>query len=360
MQERAVRFYLWSSILLTGICSGAVYLICRVMVGDTQTDLCQRITLLAGLIALWIYGGWSLSRLSRQVDRTGDVLEEILADSVREEEIRQPETVWEEKLFHRYQEGVVGRLESHLLECVHILGQREVSHHAEQRYLKEMMTDISHQIKTPLASLQVFLDIFEKELTKPPMSDMVVQARRQADRIHRLVMGLLKLTQLESGMLPMEKEVCNLEMMLRECGQLVADGFRDKQLQIHYHGAHDCRIWCEREWMTEAFQNLIKNCCEYSPQGGTLQIQWSETQMAHIVQISDQGPGIEQSELPKIFNRFYRVHRSGQESSPEGIGIGLALAKEIVERQGGTLVAYSSTDAPSFTRFEVTLLKNVH
>ena len=112
--------------------------------------------------------------------------------------------------------------------------------------------------------------------------------------------------------------------------------------------------------MTEAFQNLIKNCCEYSPQGGTLQILWSETQMAYIVQISDQGPGIEQSELPKIFNRFYRVYRSGQEGSPEGIGIGLALAKEIVERQGGTLVAYSSTDAPSFTRFEVTLLKDVH
>ena len=89
MQERAVRFYLWSSILLTGICSGAVYLICRVMVGNMQTDLCQRITLLAGLIVLWIYGGWSLSRLSRQVDRTGDVLEEILADSAREEEIRQ-------------------------------------------------------------------------------------------------------------------------------------------------------------------------------------------------------------------------------------------------------------------------------
>ncbi|WP_455058465.1 hypothetical protein [Jutongia sp.] len=85
MQERAVRFYLWSSILLTGVCSGATYLICRLVVGDAQTVLCQRIALLAGLIVLWIYGGWSLSRLSRQVDRTGDVLEEILADSARKE-----------------------------------------------------------------------------------------------------------------------------------------------------------------------------------------------------------------------------------------------------------------------------------
>lgn len=360
MQERAVRFYLWSSLFLSAVCGGAVYLICRLLAGETQTQLCRIVGVVTGFLVLWIYSGWRLSRLCRQVDHAGDVLEEILADSTRETTERQPEIIWEEKLSHRCQEGVVGRLESHLLECVHILGQREVSHNAEQRYLKEMMTDISHQIKTPLASLQVFLDIFEKELTRKPLADMVVQARRQADRIHRLVMGLLKLTQLESGMLPVEKEVCNLEMMLRECGRMVAEGFPQKQLEIHYQGAHDCRVFCEREWMTEAFQNLIKNCCEYSPKGGTIHVLWSQTQMAHIVQISDQGPGIAQDELPKIFNRFYRVHRSGQESGPEGIGIGLALAREIVERQGGTLVVYSSTDAPSFTRFEVTLLKNVH
>ena len=110
---------------LTGICSGAVSLICRVMVGNTQTDLCQRITLLAGLIVLWIYGGWSFS--SSSVDKwtgPGMCWRRFSQTSAREEEIRQPEMVWEEKLFHRYQEGVVGRLESHLLECVHILGQR--------------------------------------------------------------------------------------------------------------------------------------------------------------------------------------------------------------------------------------------
>lgn len=358
MQDNTVKNYMYSSMILAVVFSAIIYLVCVGLTGLDQWA-CRITGVLAGFFALWGYSGWYLRKLCRQVDHAGDVFEEILADSSREEKLRRSEEEWNRRLSHSREEGVIGRLESRLLESVQILGQREVSHMEEQRYLKEMMTDISHQIKTPLASLQVFMDIFEKEFHDRKMLEMVDQARKQTDRILRLVRGLLKLTQLESGMLPVQKTNQDLGMMLRECVQMVVAGFPEKKLCVSFRGREGCMVMCEKEWLCEAFQNIIKNCCEYSREGGSILIAWNQTRLADTVRITDHGAGIPQEELPRIFNRFYQVHGTQeQRSNQDGIGIGLALARKIIERQGGTVVAYSSTVPPSYTRFEIVLIRD--
>lgn len=357
MQEKLVREYMFISMLLAGICGAAVDCICQFCLGGSSEKGLMA-GLITGFFAMWIYGGYYVRKICLQVDQAGDAFEEILAESSMEERYRRSAEEWKEILKYPGGEGALGRLTCYLLESVHIFGQREVKYIQEKKYLKEMMTDISHQIKTPLASLRVFLDIFEKEFQNEKLLEMVGQAQKQTDRIHRLVMGLLKLTQLESGMLPVQKSREDLGTMLRECAQAVLSGFPEKRLQVAFRGPEECIILCEKMWLSEAFQNIIKNCCEYSPIGGCIRIEWNDSSFADTVKIMDDGPGIEPEELPKIFNRFYQVHGSQKQGcNEEGIGIGLALAKEIIERQGGTLLAYSSTKKPSYTRFESVFMK---
>lgn len=354
-QERCVKRYLWRSLLVTVFGALLGYGTARYVCGGSllQGGLAGAA---AAFLLLWLYGCKCLWGLCCQVDRVGDVFEEIMAESSLKPSERSPEEAWKDRLPHFMEEGTVGRLENHVLESVHILGQREESHREEQKYLKEMMTDISHQIKTPLAALQVFLEIFEHQFTERKLLDMVTQAKAQVQRIHWLVVGLLQMTRLESGMLPVEKTENDIGVLLRESAERVLHGFAEKHLQIDFQGEEDCRFLCEREWVEEAFQNLLKNCCEFSPEGGAIEVQWIRTQMALTVQITDQGPGIPAEELPKIFQRFYQVKGAGQQTDSNGVGIGLSLARKIIERQGGSLAAYSSTELPSYTRFEVVFM----
>lgn len=355
-QEKCVKRYLWSSLLTAGFLG----FICRV-VGIYFCGLTNHVAERAAggtvIIFLWLYGCWSLRRLCDQVDQVGDVFDNILAESSLEKSRRNPVEYWKERLPHPLHEGAVGRLESKVMESIYVMGQRESDHFEEKKYLKEMMTDISHQIKTPLASLQVFLEIFEQNLTQDKLHYMALQAQEQVARIHWLVIGLLKLTQMESGMLPMEKTENEIGVMLWECAERVSSGFPEKALRVRCEGPEKCMFLCEKEWLSEAFQNLIKNCCEFSPVGEEILIRWNKTQMALTVQIMDRGPGIPMEELPKIFNRFYQVKGGkGQHREHKGVGIGLSLAKEIIERQKGSLVAYSSEEPPTFTRFEAVFM----
>lgn len=359
MQERTVRVYVGTSLLWTVGVLGVVWFIEKES-GVTTGRWSSMLSI--GFFALWVYSAWFIHRVCRKIDAAGDVFEEILADSMLASEKRTSPEHWKKRLPHASTEGMLGRLESHFMESVHILGQRELSNKQEQAYLKRMMTDISHQIKTPLASLRVFLEIFEKSYQEQPSDEKLVQmavlAEAQTDRIHHLVTSLLRLTQLESGMLVPKRERHSLQPLLQECVQNVVGGFSDRELQIELHGAGDVVIECDKEWMQEALQNILKNACEYSPRQGVVDVRWNDTQMAVTIQITDQGEGIAPEELPRIFNRFYRVHRAKEDGrKPEGVGIGLALAREIIERQHGTIVAYSSIKQPTYTRFEIVLMK---
>ena len=141
------------------------------------------------------------------------------------------------------------------------------------------------------------------------------------------------MTRLESGMLTLQKQPVNLNILLQECVQSICANYIDKDLNVVLSGDPEVSICCDREWTLEALDNLLKNAGEYSESHGKIEVTWSASEMAVIVKITDHG-----------------------DASTEGVGIGLALAKEIIEKQGGSLVVESSTNKPSYTSFEIVFL----
>ncbi len=301
---------------------------------------------------------WSFRAFARQVDHGEDVLADMVECSRRESIAPEKYQQWQDKLKDRMYPGSLGRLYERIWENASVLRQREQDHKRERDYQKDMMTDISHQIKTPLAALQVFLDIFQKEFAgqeqKATMQNMVQSAMDQVARINWLVMGLLKLTQIESGVLPWNPVRTDLSVLIRECAQVLAVNGAQKQIRFVCEGEDGVTFLAEREWLSQAFLNLMKNAMEHAPAGTEVLVQWQETPGSIRVAVTDRGPGIAPEEMPKIFNRFYRGNGQREQS---GVGIGLALAKSIVQRHGGTLVVESSQAEPSYTKFVATFLK---
>ncbi len=256
-------------------------------------------------------------------------------------------------------EGVIGRLYDRIWEVSQIVWQREEERKQEMTYLKDMMNDISHQMKTPLSSLQVFMDIFEKFIIESDsgkntkLDALVQQGKIQIERMRWLVVGILKLAQIESGCLKyqikrkplydtVEKSIDALQLKLTE-----------KQQKIKWNGDKSIILPHDESWLQEAILNLLKNASEYAPRGGEIEIALEQTTLAVVLSIEDKGPGIAKEHMPKIFNRFYRVPSREKD---DGVGIGLALAKSIIEKQGGLISVYSRQGDNSYTRFVITFL----
>lgn len=316
-------------------------------------------------IFLAIWGIRGFQGIYRKIDNAVDLLTKIIGESKKTVSTAR----WEElkKLCaQQYSHGTIGRLYRQIWETAQIAREREADRVREQLYLREMMSDISHQIKTPLASLQIFVDIFSKEISTLPnrnevipdekagtLKEMVVQANRQIERIRWLIMGMLKLAQVESGVLQWNNRLQPVCFTLEKSIDALGVALEQKEQTVELLGDRETLLFHDADWMQEAIVNLLKNASEYSPKQGVIRISIEHTSLAVVISIEDSGPGIERDKLPKIFNRFYSI-RSPKHS--DGVGIGLALAKSIVEAQGGTITAFSQTGDASYTRFVLTFL----
>ncbi len=363
MQERAVKRY------GCGVSGGAAGLVVVLWVlsGLSAGPCWYGAVSAAVFIFLSWWGVFNIRRLCREVDRGEDILADVLRESKQGDITPQKREQWSEVLDYRKELGAVSRLYERIWESIQIFTEREANNHKEKQYLREMMTDISHQIKTPLAALQVFLDIFSQEFQrgedsgisdegkKADMLELAGQAERQIQRIHWLVVGLLKLTRLESGVLEFDRARHILARTVENCRNALLPLLSRRKLRIECQGEGDVVFEYDEEWLTEAIVNLMKNAAEHSPENGVIAVSWRETPMAVFLSIRDHGRGIPLEEMPKIFNRFYRCRGDG---NTEGVGIGLALAKEIIESQNGTLVVYSQQGENSYTEFVATFLKS--
>ncbi len=297
-----------------------------------------------------------------QIDQAEELLRAMVERVGEHETTEEQWQQWKLECERQYHEGAVGRLYGRIWEVAQIYRDREIKHGQENAYLQEMMQDVSHQMKTPLAALTVFFDIFDGQLQKEQTREreMAEQARRQIGRMHWLVQGMLKLAQVESGRLRYEFQVKPVRDVIDRSIDALQTKWEAKNLwiQVEENGTEQIVMRQDTGWMQEAYQNIIKNAIEYAPEGSTIEITVEQTSLAVMITIEDHGEGIPEQELPKIFNRFYRVHKPGQ--SDDGVGIGLALAKSIIEAQGGALTVYSQTGQASYTKFVVTFFRKIH
>lgn len=291
-------------------------------------------------------------------DEAGDVLAEIIGKGEREFGESQWQQAWGKCCEKHYYPGTLGRIYGQIWEAAQIIQGRERERQREQKYLRSLMDDISHQIKTPIASLQVFVDIFRGEMEKGNPSgelmELAEQAQKQLDRISRLVTGMLKLAQAESGMLPLNMKESPVLYTIERSVDALRVLLQERGVGVEISGKRQLLLKHDADWLEEAFVNLVKNAAEYAPAHSDIQIVLEENALASVISVEDTGPGVEQEELPKIFNRFYRVRRK---EGRDGVGIGLSLAKSIIEAQGGIITVFSQTGRQSYTRFVVTFLK---
>ncbi len=233
----------------------------------------------------------------------------------------------------------LGILQSEIYKLVTLLKEQSDREGQQKRYLADMLSDISHQIKTPLAGITIMTDLLKNpDLPPEKRAGFVEKIDHQTAKITWLVHNLLTLSQLEADVLKLKPETVPAETLLSRAAaplELLAE-VQNITLALEC----DAKICmnCDISWTAEALSNIIKNCIEHTGEGGCVRISVWQNNFSTNIQIEDNGCGIAKEDLPHIFERFYK----GKHSAKDSIGIGLAMAKQVILRQNGTIEAESA------------------
>ena len=222
---------------------------------------------------------------------------------------------------------------------------------AAKEALKNAVSDISHQLKTPLAALSMYMEILQEEPERTEtVREFSAKALQSLERMQRLIGLLLKIMRLDAGSVRFEPEDCPVSELVREAVEELTTRVRQEGKHLIVEGDPKERVRCDPAWTAEALSNLVKNALDHTEGGGTVRISWTRSPGLLRLLVEDDGCGIPPEDLPHIFKRFYRSGRDRAARSLQGVGLGLPLAKAVVEGQGGVLSVSSSSGGENFSR----------
>ena len=208
-----------------------------------------------------------------------------------------------------------------------------------KEFLKDTVTDISHQLKTPLAALNMYAEIISAEPEKPEtVKAFAEKATVSLGRMERLIYLLLKMMRLDAGSVTFENRLIRVRELAEMASEDLITRAEKEGKQLLFEGEEDAQVGCDPDWTAEALGNLIKNGLDHTEEGGTVRVSWAASPAMIRICVEDDGSGIPSEEIHHIFKRFYR---SSSSLDTQGIGLGLPLAKSIVEEQGGVLSVQS-------------------
>lgn len=229
-----------------------------------------------------------------------------------------------------------GILQSEIYKVVALLRQQYSEEKQQKQYLADMLSNISHQIKTPLTAIGLMTELLEQPfLTEEQRLDYAGKIDTQVTRITWLIRHLLTLSQLEAGVLEMKHEELSLLSVMERVRDSLSVLSELKGVEILLDIPSEITIKGDRHWLSEAMMNIVKNGIEHNDKtnGGYVRISVSQTPIFVRVKIEDNGTGIDEQDLPHIFERFYKA----KNAPPQSIGIGLALAKQIIVGLNGVI-----------------------
>ena len=228
-------------------------------------------------------------------------------------------------------------------EMATILSAHAENQRQTKEFLQDIISDVSHQIKTPLSALKMYHEIIESHKDDAAtVSSFTEKSQREIKRMEDVIYTLLKLARLDAGIIQMEKVPENLTVLMQDVLERFETWAEREHKTITLSGKEDVVISCDALWVSEAIGNIVKNALEHTQDGGHIEVKWSQSPLMTQIEISDDGKGIHPEDLYNIFKRFYRSRFS---SDVHGIGLGLPLAKSIVEAHGGTISVTSSLGA---------------
>ena len=232
------------------------------------------------------------------------------------------------------EEGELYRLFWSINNMSAVLTSKAAKESHEKIFLKNMISDISHQLKTPLAALNIYNGILEEAEDMEQVREFTSLSVKELDRIDTLVQNLLKITRLDAGTMVFHKEEENISEIIKDIELHFAYRAETEGKSISVSGSDHVTFFCDRDWMIEAIENLVKNSLDHTEEGDTVSIEWSRFNTLLKIEVKDNGCGIHPEDIHHIFKRFYRSRFS---KDSQGIGLGLSLTKSIVEAHGGTI-----------------------
>ncbi len=296
------------------------------------------IVLLAGIILCTVFALYTVKRY-RDIDDLNTYLSKVLSGN------DVPDITDQE-------EGELSILKTNIYKATTTLKFQKELLANDKKMLADAIADISHQLKTPLTSMMVMNDILLNEDDEAKREEFLKTQSSQLGRMNWLIQTLLKLSKLDAGTALIKKDEIKSSV-------LVSDALKAFEIQMELRNIEknvsgpDISIPCDKNWTLEAIQNIIKNCIEHMDEGGRLGIETSETNLYTQITISDTGCGIDEADLPHIFERFYK----GKNASKDSVGIGLALAKTIMTSQRGDILVESDPKGSTFNlRFYKTII----
>ncbi len=249
-------------------------------------------------------------------------------------------------------EGELSILKNNLFKVMTLMRSQNELLNKDKIYLADSLADISHQLKTPLTSMLVITDLLKIETESDKRKEFVSIIEGQLDKMKWLITNMLKLSRLDADAVDFKREKVSIKEIMLESIKpfLVTLDVMDITLE---NEMEDIFINGDRNWSIEAFQNIIKNCIEHTGRNGRLAIKSESTNIYSSVFIRDNGCGIAKKDLPHIFERFYH----GENSSSDSVGIGLALAKMIFEKENADILVNSEENVG--TEFEIRFYKSI-
>lgn len=248
-------------------------------------------------------------------------------------------------------EDEMSQLQSEIYKTTVMLREQADNSQKDKENLKQSLSDISHQLKTPLTSIMVMLDdiIEDENMPEDIKRDFLNDIRRSSNSISFLVQSILTLSKLDANSIVLKSKTENVKKILDECVKNTEVLAEIKGVETSVGCDDSLTLSCDFKWLCEAITNIVKNCIEHTIEGGFVKLKAEKTSLCTKITVTDNGCGIAKEDLPHIFERFYK----GRNSDENSVGIGLALAKTIIEKSGGSI--YADSEQGKGTKFTITV-----
>ena len=241
-------------------------------------------------------------------------------------------------------EGTLSILKNEIYTTTIMLREKAEKELVDKQNLKDSLTNISHQLKTPLTSISLLVDnLCDEDVPASLQKEFLGDIKTQIDSINYLIIVLLKLSRFDANVITFKEEKINVKNLCIDVLKHI-DALRDvKNITIHINGSNNVTFIGDYKWEFEALSNILKNCLEYTSENKNIYVSFKETNMFTEIIIQDEGKGMNKEEKRRIFERFYK----GENSSNNNFGIGMSLAREIINKDNGKIKVDSTPDIGS-------------